>query len=559
MRQASLCGLLAAISVVGMLGGTLRAEEVAALFTFGDMGRLNNGTTQPDKELSVGMKPTLALVEAGGALIVPGGQTGLAGFMDAEGVQHNNVLSASWTTGLHAPENTGQNYFELELSTLGLCDLVLRFDAFSSNNLGPTGLALSYAVNDGVYQTLSTLALTRNGSWHAYTNALDVSELEHAERVRIRGTWSADATGGSGRLDNLQLTGAFTNGLTRVALYSFTGSHRTNSLPAAGFATDTLAGVNVSAFQYLTTASNTVSGIPVLAASAVGDTLRDSYYRFTVSPTNRAALLPTHLRFYALTGANTGTVEMAMLAYGNEYSLGTASVTTTVRPYTFHVPKALREMTTAAIEYRIYFAIENKSSLRVDDVEVLGFVGGYPSNTVMACFPFTGSTVTNVAGNARINVSAVTSSRTGPLGFYTGGAFEGGDSGVPALSVSGLDGDARDRYLVFDLAPRWDVRVTPTLISFYARTGRDPGAGKVSFVADNVEHLLGTFALIPDVQFFCFSVPQRLIPPITSGPVQIRIYGWNFWDSGTTLRLDDWVLEGMVEELPAKGTVFSIQ
>ena len=563
MKQTYARGLLAAIGMAVMLAGTLRAEEVIALFTFKDMGTRRDGTTLPDKELTVGASPALTLVEAGGTLVATNGQGGAAvNFTDAEGIRHTDTpnLSVPWTTGLRNPANAGLNYFELELCTLGLCDFSLRFDALSTKNQGPSSLTFSCAVGNGAYQTLGSLAITRDGAWYAYTNALVAAGLEHAERVRIRGTWSADAIGGSGRIDNLQITGAFTNGLTRVALYSFTGNHRTNSLPTAGFATDTLAGVNVSAFQYLTTASNTVSGIPVLAAAPVGDTLRDSYYRFTVSPTNRAALLPTHLRFYALAGGvSTGTVEVTMLAYGNEYSLGIAAVTPTVRPYTFHVPEVLREMTTAAMEYRIYFMIENKSSLRVDDVEVLGFAGVYPTNAVAACFPFTGNAVTNMAENTGINVSAITSSGTGALGFYTGEWFAGSESGVPSLSVSGFNGDAQNRYISFDLTSRWNARLTPTLISFYARTGSGTGRGKVSLVVDNTEHFLDAFSINGIVQHFYFSVPQRLISSVASGSAQVRVYCWNFGDASTTLRLDDWTVEGTVEVLPPKGTVFSIQ
>lgn len=445
MRRSRLSGLVAAVVVT--LTGFLKADEVVALFTFRDMQTRNDGTTLSDKELSVGMRPTLALVEAGSGLAVAGGQTGEPGFVDVDGIQYLDDVCASWTTGLIGAGNAGSNYFELECASLGMGDLVLRFDLRSTAGQGPTGLTLAYAAGEEAFQTLETLTITRDNAWHAYTNVLGIAALENAERIRIRGTWSADATGGSSRIDNLQLSGAFANGLNRVALYTFTGNSRSATLSEDGFVSASLAAVNSGTYSFPVSSSNTFSGVPMLAAEPLGTVLRDNYYRFIITPTNRFALMPTHLRVYARTGSGAGVLETVALVHGEEYSFGSAEISSTVRSYAFHVPEALRDNIAVPMEFRLYFTTEGQSTMRVDDVEVIGFTGLYPSNPVVALFPFTGSVATNTAGNPRVSVSSITSAGVGTVSYYTLDQFTGSDSGVPALSVNGLNGTAQDRYI----------------------------------------------------------------------------------------------------------------
>jgi hypothetical protein len=558
MQQAKMRGLLTA-GVVAMLAGLLRAEEIIALYTFNDMGALNDGTTRVVKETSVGLAPTLALVEADAALIDTNGSNGTA-FTDADGVGHAANPSAAWSSGLVGAGNAGKNYFELECSTLGFRDLVLSLDAFSSATVGPGSLALTYAAGDGEYQPLGTLALTRDTSWHRYTHVLGAAELEHAARVRIRGTWSADATSGSGRLDNLQLTGTFTNGLGRAALYAFTGSSRTNRAFMADVAAGLFTGVNVSGSTYTSSNPNTASGPPAAAVSEFDDQPRTRYLTFRLTPSGGRGISASHLRGYFATGSGTGTMEATMLVNGTEYSLGTAGVNSTIAPKVFRVPPQVPPVVTTSVDFRLYGwgLADTNTTLRMDDVEVIGTTETLPTNTVVARFPFTGSAVTNTAGNVRVGASAVTSSGTGTVGFYTGIQFEGSESGIPALSVTGLDGDAQDRYVAFDLTPRRDTRLTPTLISLYARAGSGIGTVQASVVVNGVEHPLGALTLDSVVRLYCFSVHRGWVPPIAAGSAQVRLYGWGFASDTTTLRIDDWTVEGTLEDLPPKGTIIRI-
>lgn len=557
MRKARLFGLAAALVVART--GSLKADEVVALFTFGDMVTRNDGTTLPEKELSVGMRPTLALVEAGTMLAVAGGQTGEPGFVDADGIQYLDDVCARWTSGLIGEGNAGRNYFELECSTLGMCDLVLRLDARSSAGQGATGLTLEYAVGETAFQVLETLPITRDNVWHAYTNVLGITALEHAGRIRIRGTWSADATGGSSRIDNLQLSGVFTNGLNRVALYTFTNNDRAATISSEGYVAGRLASFNTGTYSFPATSTNTYSGSPLLAASPYGTGLRDNYYQFVISPTNRFALMPTHLRVYARTGTGTGVLETVVLVHGGQYSFGTAEISSTVRPYAFPVPEALRDNIAVSMEFRLYFTVEGQSTMRVDDVEVIGFTGPYPANPVVARFPFTGNAATNTAGNPRVSVSSVTAEGTGPVSYYTLENFAGSDSGVPALAVSGLSGTAQDRYLAFDLTPRWDTSLKPKLISLYARTGSGTGTIRATLYTGGENITLGTYNIDAVVQAYCFSVPQDLVPAIGGRAAQIKLYGWGLASDISTLRIDDWTVEGVWNDLPPLGTVISVR
>lgn len=557
MRKPRLSGLVAAVVVT--LTGVLNADEVVALFTFRDMQARNDGTTLADKELSVGMRPTLALVEAGSGLAVAGGQTGEPGFVDADGISYLDGMCASWTTGLIGVNNAGSNYFELECASLGLCDLVLRFDTRSTAGEGPTGLTLEYAVGEETFQSIETLSLTRDNAWHAYTNVLGIAALENAERIRIRGTWSADATGGSGRIDNLQLSGAFTNGLKRAALYTFTGNSRSATLSEEGFVSASLAAVNSGTYSFPVASSNTFSGVPMLAVEPLGTGLRDNYFRFVITPTNRFALLPTHLRVYARTGSGMGVLETVALVHGEEYSFGTAEISSTVRPYAFHVPEALRDNIAVAMEFRLYFTTEGQSTMRIDDVEVIGFTGLYPANPVVALFPFTGSVSTNTAGNPRVSVSSITSAGVGTVSYYTLDQFAGSDSGVPALSVNGLNGTAQDRYIAFDLTPRWDTSLKPKLVSLYARTGSGTGTIYATLYAGGVNIPLGVYGIDAIVRPYCFSIPQDLVPAIERGTAQVRLYAWGLSSEASTLRIDDWTVEGIWSDLPPLGTFIRVQ
>ncbi|MDD4103186.1 MAG: hypothetical protein PHU80_11235, partial [Kiritimatiellae bacterium] len=507
-----------------------------------------------------GMRPTLALVEAGSGLAVAGGQKGEPGFVDADGIQYLDDVCASWTSGLIGAGNAGSNYFELECSSLGMCDLVLRFDIRSTADLGPTGLTLEYAAGEEAFQTLETLTITRDDTWHAYTNLLGIAALENAERIRIRGTWSADSTGGSSRIDNLQLSGAFTNGLNRVALYTFTGSSRSATLSDEGFVSASLAAINSGTYSFPVSSSNTFSGVPMLATEPLGTGLRDNYFRFVITPTNRFALMPTHIRVYARTGSGTGVLETVALVHGEEYSFGTAEISSTVWSYAFHVPAALRDNIAVAMEFRIYFTTEAQSTMRVDDVEVIGFTGLYPANPVVALFPFTGNAETNTAGNPRVSVSSITSEGTGTVAYYTlTNNFVGSDSGVPALAVDVLNGTAQDLYIAFDLTPRWDTSLKPKLVSLYARTGSGTGTIFATFYAGGVNIPLGTYGIDNVVRPYCFSVPQDLVPSIERGTAQVRLYAWGLSIAASTLRVDDWSVEGIWSDLPPLGTFISVQ
>ena len=555
-----MCGLIATVLIAVALSSN-GADEIIALFTFSDMVSLNDGTSLATKEMSVGLASTLTMTEAGGALADKNGQTGVAGFIDVEGVSNSDTVCASWTTGLVGAENAGQNYFILETSTTGFSDLTLRFDTYSTSHAsgtGPSELTLEYAVDDGDYQSLDSLSLTVDSNWHAYTNKLDVTEMEQAAQVRIRGTWSADATFGSGRMDNLQLTGSFTNGLSRVALYTFTGSNRLDSAGFDDISAGALGGVGISGYLYLGSSPNTRSGSPNVSFTPQSGDFHSGYYRFDVSPENTVAFTPSLLRCTARGGVSTGIVEAAMIINDREFSLGTNTVNLTDRPLIFRVPDLAAVPLSATIEYRLYTWVDNSSSFRFDDLEVIGTVGDVAVNDVVVLYPFTGSVLTDTAGDDHVSATSITSSGTGDIAIYTNpDNFNGSESGVPAMMVNGLNGSAEDRYVSFDLTTRWDTILTPTLIRLFARTGSGTGTIRAEWIAAGITNSLGSYDIDNVVREYVFTVPNGWIPPL-AGTAQVRLYGWGLSSSASTLRIDDWQIEGVIVELPATGTVILV-
>jgi hypothetical protein len=560
MNTTKICGLAVAFAAI-MLTGLLQAQEVVALFTFRDLYSRNDGTTLPDKHLSVGMQPTLTMVEAGASLVESHGQGGLnQTFIDTQGICYSNNVSASWTSGLIGTENAGQNYFVLECSTLGICDLMLRFDSYATTATGPSELTLECALDEGEFQPLDTLTITRDSDWHAYTNNLAVPGAEHAERLRIRGTWSADTTYGSGRIDNLMLTGNFTNSLGRVAYYPFT-VNRNDTAIVSDFEANAITAVSTgvviySKSNYFNDRTNTVSQAPCFGIIPQSPELNDNYYCFTVQPLNRATFKPTHLRGYFCAGKGTGYIEAAMVIGEDEISLGTETVTDTERPYTFVIPTNQTYATTLPMEVKIYFSTEGENSMRIDDIELLGFTGIYPVNTVVADFPFTGSVATDAANHPRINVSEITSHGAGTIGYSTSSHF--GQSGVPALTVDGFDGDARNRYIAFDANHNSTTSLSPKLLSFYARTGSGSGFIQAEIIAGNQTFPLGAFWFNATPKMFCYSVKENLIP-LNTQAMQIRFYAWGFASPITTLRIDDIKMEAVIGDLPSQGTIILMQ
>lgn len=557
MNRRAICCLVAATMLA--ITSSLSGSEVVTLFTFSDIGKLNNGTTEPDKDLSVGMKPKLTLVEAGTTLAVPAGQSGTSLFIDAEGVGYTVVKSAAWTTGLRKSANAGLNYFLLECSTLGISDLTLSFDTMSSENIGPTGLTLEYAIAEGEFQPLDTLTLQRDGDFHPYTKALAIAAQENQARIAIRGVWSVDATGGSGRLDNLQLAGEFTNNLTRVVHYPFTAS----SLAAAGNATDfyvsNLEAINTQSNRFLNSATNTFSLQPLYAAMPLSSAINDNYFRFFLTPTNQVALTPTHLRVYASTGSGIGVLKGVMVVNGVAIELAQYEFDgKNIAPKTFRIPSAVGASYATPLEFRLHFVTDLGSTMRIDDLEVIGFVTEYTADTLLASFPFSGSAATNTVFHPQVEVSAITLTGTGTLG-YNQNSYKS-LSGAPVFTVSGWDGTSQGGYIAFNVTALRDTKVIPTQLSLYAKVGSETGTLRLSVVKESTEYPYGQLDLDVTERQYCFALPVDQAPALERGEsAQIRIYGWGFEKSNTTLRIDDWQLFGIIKDLPSRGTLIILQ
>ncbi len=525
------------------------ADTIIALFTFNDMTILNDGTTRVNKDLSTDIEPSIILVEAGGALAVSGGATGI-GLTDEEGVAHDAGLSASWTTGLPGAQNAGSNYFVLETSTRGFHLLKLRFDTFSSTSLGPQGLTLAIAVGNGDFENLDPLMLTRNSSWQSHVQVLSgIAGIENAARVRIRGTWSADATGGSGRIDNLQLTGALTQGFARAAHFPFTG----NSFDGEGATSEAgltpLATENIWQHQFLETMTRTQSGPPCLAVSPSNYNFYDTYHHFSLTTLGRTAVRPALLQCHARVGGEgaTGVVEAAVIVLGTEYRLGSLTINDIERPLTFRIPEALKSTwVTAPIEFRLYFMTQGLTSFRVDDVSVFAWMAEVDAQPEMARFTFTDNALADVAGHRHLTVSDVFNQGTGAMGFNANPYAS--ESGPPVLTVSGLNGGDPSRHIAFDVIPR-SVSVKPTLVSLFARTALNTGRMEAFIETDGKSYSMGAVDVDATVRHYFFAIPPALDSPVT-GPLRLRLHAWNLDSAERTLRIDDWALEGIVGSPP---------
>ena len=553
---------IAAAAVITAISSAFGSEEVIALFTFQDMTVLNNGTSAVTKEASVGITPTLTLVEGGNqALADTNGQNGTGPFYDPDGVSYPDHPSASWTSGLTSAPT--QNYFELTTSTKGFHNLKLRFDYRLTSGYGPTGMTLEYAVDDETFHNLDSVSLTRDGNYHSYTNDISVTSLENADEIKIRGTWSSDATGASARIDNLQLTGHFTNGLARVAQYAFTVSNRNDSANYTDINAAVLTSVKSYGQGYSTTDQNTTSGgTHFMASQSVSPTnvLRTSYCEIIVTPVSRKLFEPSLLKFYSRPGSSSqsGTIEATMIVNSTEYSMGTNTVSGTMSPYTFHTPEEIAGTIAASVKYRVYYNMPGGSSLRLDDVEVLGFDKGTlaTQGEVVALYPITGNSLADTAGSTQITASSL--SFTNHASQFFNSTSTGSASGPPCVAATGFDGDALNRYLWFTLSPEHLTAITPNVVQAYIRTGSGPGMIKAELLNGEDSYSLGEYVITGDMTQYMFLVPDNILNEVESD-IEVRLYAWDFDSSGTTFRVDDISVEATLIDLPSPGTIILVQ
>ncbi len=140
-----------------------------------------------------------------GADIVSNGQTGAA-FTDSSGTIWTAGDAVAWDSGVN---DTGGNYFQLNLNTTGYSDLSIRFD-YRSTSTGPASfISVQYDTGSGFTNLVGApTAMTNDSTFRAWSfDASAVSAIENVSSVAIR--WNIATTGsstGTLRIDNLQVT-----------------------------------------------------------------------------------------------------------------------------------------------------------------------------------------------------------------------------------------------------------------------------------------------------------------------------------------------------------------
>ena len=105
--------------------------------------------------------------------------------------------------------------------------------------------------------------------------------------------------------------------------------------------------------------------------------------------------------------------------------MGTNTIGGTMSAYSFHVPDAVTTPVSSSMKFRIYYYIPGGSSLRLDDVEVIGFDKGHlaQQGDVIALYPITGNSLEDTAAESSVNASDIAETNT--ASFFFNGTFSG--------------------------------------------------------------------------------------------------------------------------------------
>jgi hypothetical protein len=346
-----------------------------------------------------------------------------------------------------------------------------------------------------------------------------------------------------------------------MALYSFTNSNRYDSINYTDINAETLATVDSHSAGYSTADPDTTSGSPHFSCTqSYAATSRTSYCEIDLTPVSRLLFEPTHLKFYSRPGSSysSGTIEATVIVNGSEYSMGTNTIGGTMSAYSFHVPESITTPVSSTMKFRIYYYIPGGSSLRLDDVEVIGFDKGYlaQQGDVIALYPITGNSLADTAGNSSVSASDITETNT--ASFFFNSSSTGSASGPPCIAATGFDGDAQDRYLSFTLSPEYLTAINFNVIQAYMRTGAGPGQIRGEIVDSSGSHSMGTYTISADMTQYIFAVPEDILDSVEE-TVEIRLYAWDFENSGATFRVDDISVEAVLINLPNPGTIILVQ
>ncbi len=184
------------------IGAAAAVGAKAALVTFFDMG-----TAQPipnplsATEEAPGVNASLSF---GGGDLVADGYVGTT-YTHPE-VNGGNQVAAGRALGWSGGVDSGTDFWELTLSTLGWYSLTMRYQERATST-GPSSYDLSYRIGAGTWVPWQTVNTTRDSNWYQLNFNLP-SVLENQASITIR---AAGFTGGSGsgtyRMDNLHISG----------------------------------------------------------------------------------------------------------------------------------------------------------------------------------------------------------------------------------------------------------------------------------------------------------------------------------------------------------------
>ncbi len=171
------------------------------LVAYWDFGPDSAGYTENvSVENAVGT-PTLTGMSAGTGYDSDG-QEG-SSFVDAEGTSHAAGQALAWGSGV----NDGDQEWILSIDLTGFQNLFIRWD-YRSTGTGPTNAVLDYKVGVGSWDSVDSLTLSADSTYHAYEKDLSsITAINNQSSVQFRlSGFSGGSGSGTFRTDNLQLS-----------------------------------------------------------------------------------------------------------------------------------------------------------------------------------------------------------------------------------------------------------------------------------------------------------------------------------------------------------------